>query len=133
MCPAQSKIYEIINIFRMIFVYHYIMIPLNSRFLPKYAPLILQSGGCQSRGCCWLRTIIFTLLMNYAWSTKFSLIVLLTPQYLLCHDWRTQCTRNKPFEVLRLIHAVHKHNRSWPEKIKFVEYILSWKCAVSVI
>ena len=29
MCPAHSKIYQIINIFKMMFVYHYVMIPFD--------------------------------------------------------------------------------------------------------
>ena len=79
MCPAQSKIYQIINIFRMMFVYHYVIIPFdlknaykkiakysslsiikvkpfpfiipfNPKYLPKHVPLILQSGGSRGGG-----------------------------------------------------------------------------------
>ena len=46
----------------MIFVYHYVIIPFNPQYLPKHAPLILQSGGIQSGRIGWLRTPKFTLL-----------------------------------------------------------------------
>ena len=51
MCLAQSKIYQTITTLRMIFVYHYVIIPFDPQYLPKHDPLILQSGGCKSGGC----------------------------------------------------------------------------------
>ena len=45
------KIYQFINIFRMMFVYHYVIIPFHPQYLPRYAPLILQNGGCPGGGC----------------------------------------------------------------------------------
>ena len=62
MRPAHSKIYQIINIFRMMFVYHYVIIPFNPQCLPKHAPLLLQGGGIQRGGIGCLRTAKFTLL-----------------------------------------------------------------------
>ena len=38
------------------------IIPFNPQYLPKHAPDILQSGGCQSGGCWWGRTHHFSLL-----------------------------------------------------------------------
>ena len=58
-----AKIYQIINIFTMMFVYHYVIILFHPQYLPRHAPLILLSGGCQSGGCRWLRIPIFSLLM----------------------------------------------------------------------
>ena len=75
MCPAHSKIYQIINIFTMMFVYHYVIIPFHPQYLPKHAPLILQSGGIQSRGVDCLRTPKFTLLLTARESTCIELIV----------------------------------------------------------
>ena len=46
-----KKIYQIINIFTMMFVYHYVIIPFHPQYLPRHAPLILQSGGCRGGGC----------------------------------------------------------------------------------
>ena len=61
MCPAPTKIYQIINIFRMIFVCHYVIVPFNPQYLPKHSPLILQGGGIQSGRIWWLRTHHFSL------------------------------------------------------------------------
>ena len=38
-------------------------IHVHLQYLPKHAPLILQSGGCKSGGCWWPETLKFTLLM----------------------------------------------------------------------
>ena len=64
MCPAQSKIYQTITTFRMIFVYHYVIIPFNPQYLPKHAPLILQGVEIQRGGIWWLRTLKFPLLLS---------------------------------------------------------------------
>ena len=58
-----KKIYQIINIFRMMFVYHYVIIPFHPQYLPRHAPLILQGAGCQRAGCRWGRTPQFSLLL----------------------------------------------------------------------
>ena len=34
----------------MMFVYHYVIIPCHPQYLPRHAPLILQSGGIQGGG-----------------------------------------------------------------------------------
>ena len=62
MCPAQSKIYQTITIFRMIFVYHYVIIPFDPQHLPKHALLILQGAGIKRAGIRCPETYNFTLL-----------------------------------------------------------------------
>ena len=53
--PCSILVYiiicSIINIFTMMFVYHYVIIPFHPQYLPRHAPLILQSGGCRGGGC----------------------------------------------------------------------------------
>ena len=52
--PCSILVYiiicSIINIFTMMFVYHYVIIPFHPQYLPRHAPLILESGGIQSGG-----------------------------------------------------------------------------------
>ena len=60
MCPAQSKIYQTINIFRIIFLS--LHRPFNPWYLPKHAPLILQGAGSLRAGCWCPKTPKFTLL-----------------------------------------------------------------------
>ena len=62
MCAAQSKTYQIITIFRVTFVYHYIIIPFDPQYLLKDALLILQGAGSKRAGSGWLETPPFTLL-----------------------------------------------------------------------
>ena len=102
MCPALSKIYQIINIFRMMFVYHYVIIPLilknaykkiakysslsimevkpfpfiipfHPQYLSKHAPLILQGGGIQRGVIRCSRTLKFSLLVCNSFRFKDSL------------------------------------------------------------
>ena len=44
-----AKIYQIINIFTMMFVYHYLILPVHPQYLPRHAPLILQGRRVQKR------------------------------------------------------------------------------------
>ena len=50
--PCSILVYiiicSIINIFTMMFVYHYVIIPFHPQYLPRHAP---QGAGCQGAGC----------------------------------------------------------------------------------
>ena len=59
----ESEILDNANIFTMMFVYHYVIIPFHPQYLPRYAPLILQSGGIQGGGIRWPETLKFSLLL----------------------------------------------------------------------
>ena len=51
MCPVHSKIYQIINILRMMFVYHYVIIPFHPQYLPRHAPSnINREQGSKEQG-----------------------------------------------------------------------------------
>ena len=64
MWPAYSKIYQIINIFTMMFVYHYVIIPFQPQYLPRHA----SSGrrDPRRRDRC-PKTYPFPLLLINSW------------------------------------------------------------------
>ena len=78
---AHSKIYQIINIFTMMFVYHYVIIPFHLQYLPRHAPSNIAKWRERRWREPWPKTAQFPLLKYVIKSFSTQVVVDWTSKY----------------------------------------------------